>query len=117
MNPGARWPEDLPGAGDPKFRLKAPAPRWQALARVILVLGLVLLGAWTIQSFWPALAWAAVFGIALWPLSERMQQRWPAGRHNLLQPALFTAAIALIFILPAVLALFEAAREAHEIVR
>src|SRR4051812_26759992 len=41
----------------------------------------------------------------------------PPGRHNLLQPALFTGAIALIFILPAVLALFEAAREAHEIVR
>src|SRR3954453_4713595 len=54
---------------------------------------------------------------ALWPLYQRTQQRWPPGRHNVLLPALFTVAVALVFILPLVLALFEAAREAHDILQ
>ena len=109
--------EAMPLAEDHEPNPGAAALRPQALARTALVAILVLLGAWTVRGFWPALAWAAIFGVALWPLYQRTQQRWPPSRHNVLLPALFTAAVALVFILPLVLALFEAAREAHDILQ
>src|SRR3954454_16938168 len=109
--------EVIPLAEDDEPNPGAAALRPQALARTALVAILVLLGAWTVRGFWPALAWAAIFGIALWPLYQRTQQRWPPGRHNVLLPALFTVAVALVFILPLVLVLFEAAREAHDILQ
>jgi predicted PurR-regulated permease PerM len=117
MRPEPRPAEGMRTEGSAARRLQSAPPRWRLLARIALTLGLVLVGAWTVRSFWPALAWAGIFGIALWPLYRRTQQRWPPGRHRVLLPALFTAAVALVFILPVALALFEAAREAHEILR
>lgn len=104
-------------ADDGEPRSKVMTLRSHAVARTALVLGLLLLGAWTVRSFWPAMIWAAIFGIALWPLYRRTQQRGPPGRPNVLLPALFTAAVALIFIAPVVLVLLEAAREAHDILQ
>jgi predicted PurR-regulated permease PerM len=112
-----RVAEAIPLAENDKPSSGAATLRPQAIARTALVVALVLLGAWTVRGFWPALAWAGIFGIALWPLYQHTQQRWPSGRHNVLLPALFTVAVALIFILPLVLALFEAAREAHDILQ
>src|SRR3954469_6878113 len=117
MRPGSKPAENIPVAGNHELHVRAPLPHAEAFARAALVVALVLLGAWTVRGFWPALAWAAIFGVALWPLYQRAQQRWPPGRHYVLLPALFTAAVALVFILPLVLALFEAAREAHDILQ
>ena len=87
--------------------------RSQKFARGMLGLVLVLLGLFTLHDFLPALAWAVVFAIATWRLFRRAKRRWPPGRHNLLLPLLFTAAVALIFIVPLVLIGLEAAREAQ----
>ena len=89
--------------------------RGQMAARIILAVCFVLLGVFTLKSFLPALAWAAVFAIALWPLYRRAQRRWPPGKHNLLLPMLFTTGVALVFIVPVVLVGAEIAREAHGI--
>src|SRR4051812_6822646 len=109
--------QDMQSSSDSEGRAWVMRPRSQAIARTALLAALVLLGTWTVRPFLPALAWAAIFGIALWPLYERTQRRWPPGRHNVLLPALFTAAVALVFILPVVLVLFEAAREARDILQ
>ncbi len=85
----------------------------QKLARGLLGLALVLLGLFTLHDFLPALAWAAVFAIAVWRLFQRAQRQWPPGRHNLLLPLVFTCAIALIFIAPLALIGVEAGREAQ----
>src|ERR1700748_2319306 len=37
-------------------------------ARVVLALVLVALGLWTASSFLPALIWATILAVALWPL-------------------------------------------------
>ncbi|OPZ00233.1 hypothetical protein A5906_18580 [Bradyrhizobium sacchari] len=37
-------------------------------ARIVLALVLVVLGLWTAASFLPALIWAAIMAVALWPL-------------------------------------------------
>lgn len=85
--------------------------RGQQIARAALVATLVLLGLFTLRDFLPALAWAVVFAIVLWPLHERALRRWP--RRTVLVPLLFTLAVALIFVLPVALALLQIGREAH----
>jgi predicted PurR-regulated permease PerM len=85
----------------------------QRIATGALALGLVLLGLYTLGHFLAALAWAGIFAIALWPLYRRTTARFGQGRHNLLWPLVFTAAIALLFIVPLGLVGFQLAREAH----
>jgi len=87
--------------------------RFQAAARVALAAFLVGLGVWTLRRYLPALVWAAVLAIAVWPLYERARRRWPPGRHNVLLPAAFTAAVALVFLIPLALVGIQAGREAH----
>jgi predicted PurR-regulated permease PerM len=87
--------------------------RAQHAAIGALALGLLLLGLYTLQSFLDALAWAGIFAIALWPLYRRTEARFGQGRHTVLLPALFTAAVALLFLVPLVLVGIQLAREAH----
>jgi predicted PurR-regulated permease PerM len=107
---------------DPSFPAPPPKPhetsaegssRAQIIAQALLAIGLTLLGLWTLRGFLPALVWAGILAIAVWPLYQRACRRWPPGRHNILLPACFTLAIALVFIVPLVLAAVQAAREAH----
>lgn len=90
--------------------------RPQRLARLALVICLVGLGLWTVQSFVPALAWASILAIAVWPFYQRLRSRWPPGRHNILLPMLFTLAVAVLFGLPFVILAVQAGREAHDII-
>ena len=83
----------------------------QRMAKGILILLLVLAGLWTLHRYIDALVWAVILAIALWPLYRRTMKRWPPGRFNILLPALFTAAIALVFLIPLTLFGIEVARE------
>ncbi|MBV9786093.1 MAG: AI-2E family transporter [Acidisphaera sp.] len=87
----------------------------QQAARIVLATGLILLGFWTLRGFLPALAWAGVFAIALWPLYARARRRWPPGRHNVLVPGCFTLGVALVFVVPVALIAVQISREIHPI--
>jgi predicted PurR-regulated permease PerM len=87
----------------------------QRLALGVMALFFVLLGLWTLKTFLPALAWAAVFAVALWPLYLRAERALPVSRHRMLLPLGFTVAVALVFVVPLVLLGAELAREAHGI--
>jgi predicted PurR-regulated permease PerM len=89
------------------------ASRPQQAARLAMALFLFALGAWTLHRYLPALLWAAILAIAVWPLFRRAEARFPPGRHHILWPALFTAIIALLFIIPLVVVAFQAGREVH----
>jgi predicted PurR-regulated permease PerM len=89
--------------------------RSQGAARVLLVLALSALGLWILHGFLPALAWAVVLAIALWPLYARLEHRFPPGKHNILLPTLMTAAVALVFLAPLAILGIQAAREAHDV--
>jgi predicted PurR-regulated permease PerM len=80
-----------------------------------MALFFVLLGLWTLKGFLPALAWAAVFAVALWPLYQRAHHAMPATYAKVLLPLGFTLAVALVFVLPLLLLGAELAREAHGI--
>lgn len=96
---------DPPSAATPAQR-RAKA----ALAAILLLLGL-----WISATFLPAIAWAAIIAIAIDPLYQRAERRWPRVQAGLL-PGIATLLIALLVIGPLALGLFEAAREAHALI-
>jgi predicted PurR-regulated permease PerM len=91
--------------------------RPQEVALLVLAIALALLGVWTLRDFLPALVWACIIAIAIWPLYCRTLTRFPPRHHNLLMPTLFTACIALLFLLPLTLVAIQFAREAHGLIQ
>jgi predicted PurR-regulated permease PerM len=91
--------------------------RLRSMAGPASVAVLLLLGLWTVRSFLPALVWAAILGIALWPLYRRIERSWPPRHRSVLLPAIFTGLIALAVVLPLVLAVWQGAREAHDLLQ
>jgi predicted PurR-regulated permease PerM len=91
------------------------ASRGQQAAKAALVLLLTAAGLWTLHRYLPALIWAAILAIAVWPLYQRAVHRWPPGKHNVLLPFVFTLALGLMFIIPLVLVGVQAGKESHEV--
>jgi predicted PurR-regulated permease PerM len=97
----AAGPPDIAAPGT--FRRAGPAGTapTQRRAGLVAALLLVLAGLFTLKGFLPALAWAAVFGIALQPWRQRLARRWP-GRPALVS-ALFVLGVLLLFVIPVAL--------------
>ncbi|MEJ0065187.1 MAG: AI-2E family transporter [Caulobacteraceae bacterium] len=102
---------ETPGA--PAFEAeRTPGNRRQRAVGLIATAVLTLAGLYTLRDFLPAIAWALVIAIGLWPLFQRLSLRWPRHRHDLL-PALVIAATLLVLALPLVLIGFPILRDAH----
>lgn len=90
--------------------------RAQWKAREFLVVAIVAIAIYTIHGFLTALAWGVVFAVATWPLYKKAETRWPGlARKGLLLPLTGTAAMALIFLIPMILAGVQAANEAQSV--
>ena len=89
----------------------------QRTARIVLGIGLLLLGLFILEGFLRALAWAAVLAVATWPLYLRVQRRIPPGRHNILLPLLFTVVTTLVVLVPLVTLGVQASHEVSTIAR
>ena len=100
-----------PPSGDP-----ATEPRAQRIARILLVGGLLVLAGWTLRFFLPALVWAGILAIAVWPLYHRMGRGRLQG-DRLVRPAVFTLAVALLFLLPFLLLAIAAVEDMHALTR
>lgn len=87
--------------------------RGQRIAWVVLALTLLGFGLWTLHEFFAALVWAGILTIAVWPLYRRTRGIWPPKGHGLILPSVFTLGIALVFVLPIVIAGLQAGREAR----
>jgi predicted PurR-regulated permease PerM len=83
---------------------------------IVLAAAVILAGLWVLRDFLPALAWAAVFAIALWPLYERLNQLLPGQSQRLAAPLLLTLAVTLVFVVPITLVVIQIAREASVLV-
>jgi predicted PurR-regulated permease PerM len=94
-----------------------PTASSQRIARVVVATVLVLLGLWILHRFLPALAWATVLAIALWPLYRRLAWAFPSGGHRILAPLLATLAVGLVLIGPLVYAAIEVARESGNLLQ
>ena len=87
------------------------ATRPQQAAKAVLALLLVLFGLWTLHRYLPALIWAAILAVAVWPLYQRAVRRWPPGKHNILLPSVFTAVLGLMFVVPLLMVAVQAGKE------
>jgi predicted PurR-regulated permease PerM len=108
-------PDPQPTAMTPAGPPATPTPA-QRIASAALTIALTLLGLWTLHDFLPALIWAGIFAIALWPLYRRACARFPPNHHNVRMPLLFTLGVALVFLLPLVLVAVPLGRDAHSVV-
>jgi len=88
--------------------------RLQRTARTVLALTFVALGLWVASGFLRALIWGVIIAIAVGPVYDRAETRWPRHRKALL-PALFAAGIALIILVPLAVGVVQAAHEAHQL--
>jgi predicted PurR-regulated permease PerM len=100
-------------------RANPPAATSQArqlVARSALATAVVAVGLWILLDFLPALAWAAVLAIALWPLYYRLLRLLPRRSDRVLGPLLVTTGIAVVIIGPLVLLGIAIGRESHVVI-
>jgi len=84
-------------------------------SRVVLSVVLVALALWTAAHFLPALIWATILAIALWPLYLKFAARFPSGSSSL-AAFIFTVIVALILFTPMALAAWQIAQQGDVLV-
>ena len=86
--------------------------RSQIRAGIVAAVILFAAGLWTLHDFLPALGWAAIFAIALWPWYVRLTARWPRHARGLI-PTAMVGAVLLAFVVPLLIIAVPLVAEAH----
>ena len=92
-------------------------PRRQGATRTALAVLIFLVAAWTVRSFLPGVLWACVLVIATWPAYRVAAARAPEHWRRMLLPALFTTAIAAVFLVPLGVAVAHGIGDAKSLAR
>jgi predicted PurR-regulated permease PerM len=95
----------------------APEPPSQQRARFVVAAVFVISGLWILPDFLPALAWAVVLSIALWPLYERLLALFPERSGRIFAPLLLTLTVGVVFVTPLVLLGIAIAHESHVLIQ
>jgi predicted PurR-regulated permease PerM len=102
QDPQSDHPAASPPIQPPGTFTRNLADPWSAAQRrsgLVALALIALLGVWTLRVFLPAIGWAVILAISLWPWRQRAVALWPAGA-DFTWPALFTLSVALFFVLP-----------------
>ena len=83
-------------------------PGARVTARVALALALVAAALWTAADFLPALIWAAILAVTIWPLYQSFASRISKEPSGITAFA-FTLLVALIVFMPVTLAIYQIA--------
>ncbi|WP_428333256.1 AI-2E family transporter [Novosphingobium sp.] len=117
-------PPTQPPASPPQFNepIRQPgtykrnhADPWtagQRRAGLVALALFALLGLWTLRVFLPAIGWALILAISLWPWRNRAVAFWPKGA-DFTWPALFTLTVALFFVMPLLMVAHAVALDGH----
>ena len=89
-------------------RLRAPHAGTQQVSRAVLVAALLVIALWVIRDFIPAIAWACVIAIAMWPMLKRFESHRLFRNRPTLIALVITAAISLLVVLPVAVAATQA---------
>jgi predicted PurR-regulated permease PerM len=89
----------------------SPSQTWASLVALAV---LFLAGIVTVQEFLPALVWAVIIAVGIWPLFDRAAKKWPRHRKRLL-PAAAVLLIFLTLVVPLTLVAVPLARDAHAV--
>lgn len=92
----------------------APTFWLELLGRALIVAVLGFLAIWTLWSFLPALGWAGVLALAIWPVRQWLVRR---GMSPTSSAILLTGIIGVVIIAPLFIVVFEGAREARVILQ
>lgn len=84
----------------------------QRRAGLAAVLVLIAGGLYTLRGFLPALIWAVIFAIALWPSFHRLAGRFPEHRRGLV-PFAIVLAVLLLFVVPLVMVALPLLGDVH----
>jgi predicted PurR-regulated permease PerM len=95
----------------PQSMMMSPS---QTRASLVALAVLSFAGLFTVREFLPALVWALIIAIGIWPLYDRASKKWPRHRKRLL-PAAAVLLIFLTLIAPLTLVAAPLARDAHAI--
>jgi len=87
--------------------------RRAAIVRTIFLVALLTLGLWVAGPFVPALIWAVIIAVAVDPLVQRAERRFPT--HPNLIAGGFTAALALLVLAPIAIGITQAIHESHDV--
>lgn len=85
-------------------------PGARSAARTALAVALVAAALWTAREFLPALVWAAMLAITLWPLYGKAAEHVSGGPSGA-SAFLFTLAVAVVVFLPIALVTYEIAQQ------
>jgi predicted PurR-regulated permease PerM len=85
-------------------------PRARAATRTAFAILLVLLALWVASDLLPALTWAAVIAIAVWPLYSRFATLIANGGRSTLAALLFTLLTGVILVVPVILTVHQIAQ-------
>jgi predicted PurR-regulated permease PerM len=86
----------------------------QRRASLLAVAALFAAGVFTVREFLPALVWALIVAIGIWPLFDRASRKWPRHRKHLI-PTLAVFLIFLTFVVPLALVAVPLANDAEGI--
>ncbi|PXW17557.1 AI-2E family transporter [Paraburkholderia caballeronis] len=90
-------------------------PKFQRAASAVLYAVLVLLALWVVREFIPAVAWACVIAIVLWPAYQAIESHRAFRGRTTVIATLLTLAVALLVVLPIAVTVVQAAGEAHDL--
>lgn len=90
-------------------------PGARLAARVSLAIVLLAAALWTAADFLPALIWAVILAITIWPLYMRVAERLPGGPSSL-SALLTTFVVGLTLFLPLALAAYQVAQQNEALV-
>jgi len=91
--------------------------RFQRAASAALYAVLVLIALYTARTFIPAVVWAVVIAIALWPAFGWLERRPLFRKRHTLLAVLLTLAIGLLFVVPFGIVAGHSIDEAHDMMR
>jgi predicted PurR-regulated permease PerM len=90
--------------------------RVQRVASVLLYTVLVLVALYTARTFIPAVVWAIVIAIALWPAFRWLERRPLFRGRNTLLAVMLTGALGLLFVVPFAVGAAQTISEAHDMI-
>jgi predicted PurR-regulated permease PerM len=93
----------------------ADGKRRQRIATLLLYAALVGLALWIIRSFIPAIVWALVIAILVWPLLQRLSTPKQSPMRASVIALAITAVIGLFIVLPIVGVFAQALHETHHL--
>jgi len=89
----------------------------QRISRYVLIALLILLGAWMLERFLPALCWAVVLAIGTSSLYDRWLAQFHGKRRHIWAALTFTSVVGIVLIAPLVYGGIVAVKEAISVIR